>query len=184
MTPQEHQKNVEASRDLIKAALKGLAPKIAIILGSGLGGLADKIEGAVVVEHTLAKAHNISVVMLARDSSRKLIPDHCGPNALNFVGRDRHTDAGTADQDDPLDTSGGNEIDRLPRHVREIDRLLRLGAKADHLVAMLGENGPDMRLHRKARVVGCKTQRTPTRNHKTIGLPRFGMDHRGLLPRP
>jgi xanthosine phosphorylase len=45
MTPQQtHLENVRQSAAKITAALGGLQPKIAIILGSGLGGLADKIE--------------------------------------------------------------------------------------------------------------------------------------------
>lgn len=45
MTPQQtHLENIRQSAAKITAALGGLQPKIAIILGSGLGGLADKIE--------------------------------------------------------------------------------------------------------------------------------------------
>lgn len=52
MTPAEHKKNVDQSRDLIQAKLGGLKPKIAIILGSGLGGLADKIEQPVKISYS------------------------------------------------------------------------------------------------------------------------------------
>jgi xanthosine phosphorylase len=45
--PQLHLENVKRSGEIIVAALAGRAPKIAIVLGSGLGGLADKIENAV-----------------------------------------------------------------------------------------------------------------------------------------
>ncbi len=51
ITPQAHLENVNQSRDKILAALAGLKPKIAIILGSGLGGLADKIEQPVTVAY-------------------------------------------------------------------------------------------------------------------------------------
>ena len=51
ITPQAHVENVNRSRDKIVAALAGLKPKIAIILGSGLGGLADKIENPVTVAY-------------------------------------------------------------------------------------------------------------------------------------
>ncbi len=47
MTPEQHRQNVDAARDLIQERLGALRPKIAVILGSGLGGLADKVEGAV-----------------------------------------------------------------------------------------------------------------------------------------
>lgn len=52
MTPAEHKKNVDQSRDLIQAKLGGAKPKIAIILGSGLGGLADKIEQPVTIAYS------------------------------------------------------------------------------------------------------------------------------------
>ena len=51
ITPQAHVENVNRSRDKIVAALAGQKPKIAIILGSGLGGLADKIENPVTVAY-------------------------------------------------------------------------------------------------------------------------------------
>ncbi len=40
----EHGNNVAASAALVKKSLGALQPKIAIVLGSGLGGLADKVE--------------------------------------------------------------------------------------------------------------------------------------------
>jgi xanthosine phosphorylase len=43
----QHKKNVEQSKGLILSRLGALKPKIAIILGSGLGGLGDKVQGAV-----------------------------------------------------------------------------------------------------------------------------------------
>ena len=52
MTPQQiHLENVRQSGAKITAALAGLQPKIAIILGSGLGGLADKIENPVTIAY-------------------------------------------------------------------------------------------------------------------------------------
>lgn len=39
-----HKQNVEKSRDIIRKKMGALRPKTAIILGSGLGGLADKIK--------------------------------------------------------------------------------------------------------------------------------------------
>lgn len=38
--------NIVASRDIITAKLEGRTPSVAIVLGSGLGGLADAMEGA------------------------------------------------------------------------------------------------------------------------------------------
>lgn len=45
------QKNVEAARDIILKKLGSLKPRIAIILGSGLGGLGDKIETPVKISY-------------------------------------------------------------------------------------------------------------------------------------
>jgi xanthosine phosphorylase len=50
-TQQVHVENVRQSRDKITAALAGLQPRIAIILGSGLGGLAGKIENPVTIAY-------------------------------------------------------------------------------------------------------------------------------------
>jgi len=46
-----HSKNVAESAQIIRKALGSLKPKIAIILGSGLGGLADKVENPVRVAY-------------------------------------------------------------------------------------------------------------------------------------
>ena len=48
---QVHAENVRQSAARITAALAGLKPRIAIILGSGLGGLAAKVEGAVTLAY-------------------------------------------------------------------------------------------------------------------------------------
>lgn len=47
-----HKKNVEKSRDIIHRKIGKLKPKIAIILGSGLGGLADKVKNPVTIPYT------------------------------------------------------------------------------------------------------------------------------------
>ena len=47
----QHKKNVEISKGLILSRLGNLKPKIAIILGSGLGGLGDKVQGAVKIPY-------------------------------------------------------------------------------------------------------------------------------------
>ena len=49
--PQAHVENVRQSAAAITTALAGLKPKIAIILGSGLSGLAAKVEGAVTLAY-------------------------------------------------------------------------------------------------------------------------------------
>ena len=49
--PQAHVENVRQSAARITAALGGQKPKLAIILGSGLGGLAGKVEGAVTLAY-------------------------------------------------------------------------------------------------------------------------------------
>jgi xanthosine phosphorylase len=48
---QAHVENVRLSAEKIRAAANGLAPKLAIILGSGLGGLAAKVEAPVVLPY-------------------------------------------------------------------------------------------------------------------------------------
>ncbi len=47
----EHKKNVEAARDMIRQKIGALKPKMAIILGSGLGGIVNKIENAVTIPY-------------------------------------------------------------------------------------------------------------------------------------
>src|SRR3981189_1768473 len=52
MTLQQiHVENVRRSGAKITAALAGLKPKVAVVLGSGLGGLADRIEAPVTVAY-------------------------------------------------------------------------------------------------------------------------------------
>lgn len=64
MTPQQtHLENVRQSGAKITAALAGLQPKIAIILGSGLGGLADKIENPVTVAYQELPGFPVLTVM-------------------------------------------------------------------------------------------------------------------------
>ncbi len=48
---QLHIENVKHSGEIVTAALAGRAPRIAIVLGSGLGGLADRVEAAVTVRY-------------------------------------------------------------------------------------------------------------------------------------
>ena len=49
--PQTHVENVRQSQEKITALLAGLKPKIAIILGSGLGGLAARVEQPVSIAY-------------------------------------------------------------------------------------------------------------------------------------
>lgn len=52
MTEQaQHLENVRLSAEKIRSAAGGLNPKVAIILGSGLGGLAARVEGAVALAY-------------------------------------------------------------------------------------------------------------------------------------
>jgi xanthosine phosphorylase len=52
MDTKTHQQNVEQAKTRILAKIGGLKPMIAIILGSGLGGLADKVENAVKIPYS------------------------------------------------------------------------------------------------------------------------------------
>lgn len=60
---QAHVENVRISGAKITAALAGLKPKIAIILGSGLGGLADKIEDPVTLAYADLPGFPVLTVM-------------------------------------------------------------------------------------------------------------------------
>ena len=60
---QLHLANVKRSGEILTAALAGRAPKIAIILGSGLGGLADRIEQAVTVPYAELPGFPVLTVM-------------------------------------------------------------------------------------------------------------------------
>jgi xanthosine phosphorylase len=51
MDPKQHKANVEESQKLIRAKIGGLQPKVAVILGSGLGGLGDRITDAVKISY-------------------------------------------------------------------------------------------------------------------------------------
>src|ERR1700744_5398181 len=46
-----HSKNVDASRDIIRAKIGSRQPKMAIILGSGLGGLPAKMTNTVTIPY-------------------------------------------------------------------------------------------------------------------------------------
>ncbi|MBU6474413.1 MAG: purine-nucleoside phosphorylase [Alphaproteobacteria bacterium] len=46
-----HKQNVDASRDVIREKIGDAKPKMAVILGSGLGGLTEKIENSVAIPY-------------------------------------------------------------------------------------------------------------------------------------
>jgi len=50
-SPEAHVKNVAAAAAIIRKKIGALKPKVAIILGSGLGGLADKIKNPVIIPY-------------------------------------------------------------------------------------------------------------------------------------
>ena len=45
------EQDIAKSADIIRKALGGMAPRIAVVLGSGLGGLADQVENAVQISY-------------------------------------------------------------------------------------------------------------------------------------
>lgn len=51
MDQKKHKTDVEESQKLIRAKIGALQPKVAVILGSGLGGLGDRIENAVKISY-------------------------------------------------------------------------------------------------------------------------------------
>lgn len=46
-------RDIRKSAEIVQALTKNLNPKIAVILGSGLGGLADRVDGAIEIPYTL-----------------------------------------------------------------------------------------------------------------------------------
>ncbi len=46
-------RDIRKSAEVIRALVKGLNPKIAVVLGSGLGGLAERVQGAVEIPYAL-----------------------------------------------------------------------------------------------------------------------------------
>lgn len=85
MTAQkQHISDVEASAAILRRAAKG-QPKIAIILGSGLGGLAERIEGAVRVPYQ--ELPGFPVLTVAGHAGEVVLGRLNGVDVLAFKGR-------------------------------------------------------------------------------------------------
>lgn len=80
-----HADNVAASAAKIRAAAGTRRPKIAIILGSGLGGLADKIENAVSVSY--ADLPGFPVLTVIGHSGEVIIGTLGGADVIALKGR-------------------------------------------------------------------------------------------------
>src|SRR5450759_4445212 len=76
-----------------------------------------------------------------------------GADALHLVGADRGTDAGAADHQATLGPARGDGSGDLARNVGEVDRRGIVGADILDLVAEAVQEGKQLRLHGKARMV-------------------------------
>jgi hypothetical protein len=56
------------------------------------------------------KAENVGIVMLACKGCKLRAAAECGTDAGNFVGRNRYTDTGTAEQDSLIVLSGNHSF--------------------------------------------------------------------------
>jgi xanthosine phosphorylase len=82
---QLHAENVRQAAAKISAALGGLKPKLAIILGSGLGGLAAKVEGAVALAY--ADLPGFPVLTVAGHAGQLIIGKLNGVPVIVLNGR-------------------------------------------------------------------------------------------------
>ncbi|HYC72584.1 MAG TPA: purine-nucleoside phosphorylase [Opitutaceae bacterium] len=80
-----HRENVRLSAEKIRAAAGGLRPRVAIILGSGLGGLAAKVEGAVTLAY--GDLPGFPVLTVAGHAGQLLIGKLGGVPVLVLNGR-------------------------------------------------------------------------------------------------
>lgn len=85
MTPAEHKKNVDACHDIILSKIGALKPKIAIILGSGLGGLGDRIESAVKIPYN--DLPGFPVLTVQGHAGELIIGKLGGKDVMVFKGR-------------------------------------------------------------------------------------------------
>jgi len=80
-----HAANVAAAARIIQSRLGGLKPKIAIILGSGLGGLADKVESAVKISY--AELPGFPVLTVVGHAGELIAGKLNGVDVIAFKGR-------------------------------------------------------------------------------------------------
>ncbi|MBI3440516.1 MAG: purine-nucleoside phosphorylase [Proteobacteria bacterium] len=80
-----HSQNVERAREIIRGKIGGLQPKIAVILGSGLGGLADKIKSAITISYQ--ELPGFPVLTIAGHAGEIVAGKLNGVDILAFKGR-------------------------------------------------------------------------------------------------
>lgn len=80
-----HSQNVAAAAKIVQAKLGALKPKIAIILGSGLGGLADKVQGAVKIPYH--ELPGFPVLTVVGHSGELIAGKLSGVDVIAFKGR-------------------------------------------------------------------------------------------------
>ena len=83
------------------------------------------------------EAHDVAVVVLAEELGKRHRGDRRGADARNLVGRERHTDARTADEHAEVCLSGGDDMRDLHRVVRVVDGVPGVRAQIDDLATEL-----------------------------------------------
>lgn len=85
MTAQQHRQNVEASARIVQSRLGALKPRVAIILGSGLGGLGDRVTDAVKIPY--GDLPGFPVLTVAGHTGELIAGRLGGADVIAFKGR-------------------------------------------------------------------------------------------------
>lgn len=86
---------LKAARDVVAKRAGSVAPKVAIVLGSGLGGLAERVENAVEIPYDLLPGFHVSTV--PGHAGRLIFGQLAGVPVMLFAGRTHYYEAGEAD---------------------------------------------------------------------------------------
>src|SRR5829696_7828249 len=115
----------------------------------------DQVLGEPGTDDLRADAHDVDVVVLdALMRGMHVVADR-GADALHLVGADRGADAGAADHQAALGLARRDRRRDLARDVGKVDRRRIVGADIEYLVAALAQEGEQLGLHGKARMVGA-----------------------------
>src|SRR4051812_46839608 len=88
-------------------------------------------------DQTLAERHDVGVVVLTRQPRRGRVVCQHGAHHGITIGGDRDADAGTADEDSPVRSAGGDRIGQGDTVIRIVDGSGRVGAEVKHSVSRL-----------------------------------------------